>query len=189
MLSLIWSETRSEYGRRQGRYPAIQPSRLYLSRLTMLRAAELIRRKTEHLQLSAPWHPSHVLTPSRKLEYFRWAPITGHQPRITVLLQPEPLVHHALQPGLVEDVKREFFPGKHGQSGAPRTRSHFGSFFHRQVRILADHRHHHADHHLQPANPARFIHLLTRKYPRWFGSLRYCHAAPLNRPRRTPFLG
>ena len=41
--------------------------------------------------------------------------------------------------------------------GLLRRRSHLRSFFNRQVRVLSDHRHHHAHHHLQPPDFLAFL--------------------------------
>lgn len=69
----------------------------------------------------------------------------------------KPLIHQSLQPGFVEDVVSEFFVGEHGQRGTFSARNQLRSFFDREVRVLADDGHDHADHQLQAANLVTFL--------------------------------
>jgi hypothetical protein len=71
-----------------------------------------------------------------------------------LLLQAEALVHQSLQARFIQDVVGELFVGKHRQRGALGARHQLGSFFNREVRVLTDHGHHHADHNLQTADIA-----------------------------------
>jgi len=73
----------------------------------------------------------------------------GPTDRVTTLLQIESFLDQPLQARLVQDVVGKFLVREHGQRCALRSCRQFGSFFDRQVRVLADHRHHHADHDLQ----------------------------------------
>ena len=68
-----------------------------------------------------------------------------------------PFAHQALQARAIEDVVGEFFVGEHSQRGALGSGDQFGSFLYREVRVLADDRHHHADHNLQAADLLRFL--------------------------------
>jgi hypothetical protein len=70
------------------------------------------------------------------------------------LLQPEAFIDQALQPRPVDHIVGEFFAGKHAESGAAGVCGHFRGFVQREIGILADHRHHHAYHHLQAAQSA-----------------------------------
>ena len=72
--------------------------------------------------------------------------------KVKTLLQFESLVHQALQARLVQQVVSEFFVREHSQRRTFSPSGQLGSFFNGHVGILADHRHHHADHDLQPAN-------------------------------------
>ena len=76
---------------------------------------------------------------------------------VGALVEPEAFVHEPLQSRLVQDVEGKFFVGEHAQGRSPGIRSHFRSFFHREIGILADHRHHHTHHHLQTADLASLI--------------------------------
>lgn len=78
-----------------------------------------------------------------------------------VLLQVKPFPHEPLQAGFVEDVVGEFFVGKHGESGALGSGHQFRSFFDGKIRVLADDRHHHVDHHLQAADLLPFLQSLV----------------------------
>jgi hypothetical protein len=71
-----------------------------------------------------------------------------------LLLQAEALVHQSLQARFIQDVVGELFVGKHRQRGALGARHQLGSFFNREVRVLTDHGHYHADHNLQTADIA-----------------------------------
>jgi hypothetical protein len=62
-----------------------------------------------------------------------------------------------LQPGLVEDIESQFFIGEHGEGSAFGTGDELGGFLNRQVWILADHRHDHANHDLQATNLLGFL--------------------------------
>jgi hypothetical protein len=73
------------------------------------------------------------------------------------LLQTKSFLHQPLQAGLVEDVISEFFIRKHGQRGALGSRNQLRGFLDREVRILADDGHDHADHDLQAADLLRFL--------------------------------
>src|SRR5208282_1070227 len=76
---------------------------------------------------------------------------------VQTLVQPEAFCHQALQARLVEQVVGQFLVGEHGQGGAFGSGSQFGGSFDGEARILADHRHHHADHQLQAADFAGFF--------------------------------
>jgi len=82
--------------------------------------------------------------------------IKNHQSAIA-LLQPEAFLHQPLQAGFVEEVVGEFFVGEHGEGGALGSGGQFGGFFDGEVGVLADDRHHHADHQLQAADFAGFL--------------------------------
>ena len=73
------------------------------------------------------------------------------------LLQVETLLHKALQTGFVEDVVSKFLVGEHGQCGALGSGHQFRSFFDREVGVLADHGHHHANHDLQATDLDCFL--------------------------------
>lgn len=76
-----------------------------------------------------PAHPAYcfILTSA-----FGGAPIRQFEnSSIRKLLDPKPLVHEALQAGLVKDVVSEFLVGKHGERGAFGVGHHLGSFLHR----------------------------------------------------------
>ncbi len=80
-------------------------------------------------------------------------------------LQPEALLHQALQARLVDEVPGEFLAGKHGQGGAPRARHQFRCFLYGQAGVLRDGGHDHADHPLQTADPIGFFSNLFRGLP------------------------
>jgi hypothetical protein len=73
------------------------------------------------------------------------------------LLQTEPFIHQPLQARLIENVVGEFFVREHSQGGAFGAGDQFGGFFDGEVRVLADDRHHHADHYLQAADLLRLL--------------------------------
>jgi len=72
-------------------------------------------------------------------------------------LQMESFPHQPLQPGFVEDVVGEFFIGEHGERGAFGSRDQLRRLFNCEVRVLADHGHHHADNDLQAADLYCFL--------------------------------
>src|SRR5258706_9641160 len=100
-----------------------------------------------------------------------WTKLEGNC-AMKFLLQPEAFIHQPLQPRPVENIVGKLFIRKHVQGGATRIRGHLRSLFQRQIGILADHRHHHAHHDLQPPQPSSLIHVLIL-----FGT---CMFRPLN---------
>ena len=62
-----------------------------------------------------------------------------------------------MQTGFVENIERQFLAGKHGERGTARIGTKFGGFFDGEIGILADHRHDHADHDLQPSDFPGFV--------------------------------
>ncbi len=73
------------------------------------------------------------------------------------LLQTKSFLHQPLQAGLVKDVIGKFFIRKHGQCGALGSRNQLRGFLDRQVRVLADDGHDHADHDLQAPDLLRLL--------------------------------
>jgi hypothetical protein len=109
------------------------------------------------------------------------------------LLQPEALIHQALQPWAVENIVGEFFVRKHAEGGAAGIRGHLGRLFQGQIGILADHGHHHAHHDLQAAQSSGLVVVLVLVFvpvpvpvpvaalivlPAWFGPSNF-HTAPV----------
>jgi hypothetical protein len=105
-----------------------------------------------------------------------------------ILLQPESFLHEPLQAGFVEQIEGEFFVGEHGEGGAFGSSGEFGGFFYGEVGVLADDRHHHADHHLQAADFAGFLFalLLLRHGKARFlpGLLMHVHGVPFFVPHK-----
>ena len=96
-------------------------------------------------------------------------------------MQPEAFIDQALQARAVDYVVGEFLAGKHAQGGAARIGSHLRHVFRRQIWVLADHRHDHADHHLQaaPSLGLFFFPALIVLSAGLFGPLNF-HAAPVH---------
>ena len=65
--------------------------------------------------------------------------------------------HQPLKTRAIEDVIGEFFVREHGKGSALSSGDEFGSFLYREVRVLADDRHHHANHNLQAPDLLRFL--------------------------------
>jgi len=76
---------------------------------------------------------------------------------IRFLLQAEALIHQSLETRFVQNVVGEFFVRKHRECGTLGTSHQLGGFFNGEVWILANHRHHHADHDLQAPDISRFL--------------------------------
>jgi hypothetical protein len=74
-----------------------------------------------------------------------------------LLLKVISLPHQPLQARPVEDVVGEFFVGEHGKGGALGAGAEFRGFFDGEVRVLANDRHHHADHDLQATDLLSFL--------------------------------
>ncbi len=92
-------------------------------------------------------------------------------------LQPEAFVHQPLQSRTVEDVVGQFLVWKHSQCRAPGAGHQFRGFFHGQVGVLADHRHDHAHHELQPPDVSGFL-LLLGQVRGPFSPLLCTHCSP-----------
>jgi hypothetical protein len=73
------------------------------------------------------------------------------------LLQAEAFVHQSLKTRFVQNVVGEFFVWKHRERSALGTGRQLGSFLDSEVRILANHRHYHADHDLQTPDISRLL--------------------------------
>ena len=95
-----------------------------------------------------------------------------------LLLQPEAFIDQPLQARPVENIVGEFFIGEHGERGAAGIRGHFRRLFERQIGILADHRHHHAHHHLQAAQSSGLVHALI-VFSAWLVGRLNFHTAPV----------
>src|ERR1019366_4707838 len=94
------------------------------------------------------------------------------------LLLPEALIDQPLQPRPVDHIVSEFFAGKHAESGAAGVCGHFRRFVQRQIGILADHRHHHAYHHLQAPQSSGLFHAFLVFCAWWVRALAV-HTAPV----------
>ncbi len=94
------------------------------------------------------------------------------------LLQPEAFTDQPLQPRPVDHIVGEFFAGKHAESGAAGVGGHFRRFVQRQIGILADHRHHHAYHHLQATQSSGLLHAF-RVFSAWWVRALAVHTAPV----------
>jgi len=81
---------------------------------------------------------------------------------ILALLKAKSLVDQALQTRFVEKIVGQFLVRKHGERGALGAGDEFRGFLDCQVGVLADDRHHHADHDLEPMNLTCFLFPLTR---------------------------
>jgi hypothetical protein len=99
-------------------------------------------------------------------------------PAVGVLLQAKAFVDQALQAGLVEDIEGEFLVGEHGESCALGAGCEFGGFFHGEIVVLADDRHHHAHHDLQAPDVSGFLFLLAQMR-RELSPLPGTHSAPV----------
>src|SRR5579862_1194932 len=95
-----------------------------------------------------------------------------------VSLQAKAFVDQALQAGLVEEIVGEFLVGEHGESCALGAGCEFGGFFHGEIVVLADDRHHHAHHDLQAPDVSGFLFLLAQMR-RELSPLPGTHSAPV----------
>jgi len=91
------------------------------------------------------------------------------------LLQAKAFVHQPLQARAVDQVVGELLIRKHAQGSAAGVGSHFRRLFQSESGVLADDRHHHAHHHLQPTQSSRLLDPLV--FPALLGSFGF-HSVP-----------
>src|SRR5208282_929300 len=123
--------------------------------------------------------PSTISRPRRlsMMETKVWTKVV--RGRLWLLLQPEAFIDQPLQARAVENIVGKFFVREHAERGAAGIRRHLGGLFQRQIGILADHRHHHAHHHLQATEPSRLVDAFI-VFSAWLVGWLNFHSAPVD---------